>query len=345
MKIALTERRNAEIVHHADPDLLVESKFNRVRVSRDGEVRTFRLPLKLHWRVIGMVRIARRFFRLDKCSIAVSGDRKSMAISHQGKLYRYDLETNTLEQTGSLTQSRTALHMAIAAPGDDCFLIGEYGRNPEGRSVPIHGSYDGGRSWRRVFEFPPGQARHIHGVYRDPFSDHIWVTTGDFEGECHVVRFDGPKLNNPKFYGDGSQTSRTVALFFAPENIYWIMDSNLERSHLVRMSRETGEMAILDPFPGPVWYAKSLSDGTYLAQTTCERGAGVLTNRAHVFLSKDLENWQEVCSFEHDGWPLGIFKNAVISFATGEQSSRRFYMSMEAIKGMDGRSYECGTDE
>lgn len=344
MGLVLTPCADAEIVHHADSDMLVTSKFNTVRIYRNGEQHKFRLPLDPLRQIIGLPRIARRFFRLDKCSIAVSGDRRSLAISHQGKLYRYGLEDNTLTQTGRLTQCRTALHMAIAAPGDDCFLIGEYGRNSDKRSVPIHGSYDGGKSWQRVFEFAPGQVRHIHGVYCDPFSDHIWVTTGDFDNECYVVRFDGPDLTNPRYYGDGSQVWRTVGLFFTPDNLYWIMDSNLERSHLVRMSRDTGEIDILDPFPGPVWYAKTLSDGHYLAQTTCEKGAGVLTNRVHIFLSKDLENWVEICSFERDRWPLGLFKNAVIAFASGDQTSRRFYMSMEAIKGMDGLSYECGTE-
>ena len=119
------------------------------------------------------------------------------------------------------------------------------------------------------------------------------------------------------------------------------MDSEVQNSHLVTLDRVSGEICIGREFPGPIWYVKTLSDGLYLLQTTVEQGAGVLSKSAHLYISKDLADWQILGSFCHDGMPLGYFKNAVIAFSNGEQSKNKFYFSVEAVQGMDGKAYEC----
>ena len=107
------------------------------------------------------------------------------------------------------------------------------------------------------------------------------------------------------------------------------------------MDRETDEILVDRAFPGPIWYIKSLTDGWHLLQTVVENGVGVFSKNVHIFLSNDLKNWQEVAVFPHDGLPLRYFKNAVVAFANGEQTSQKFYLSAEAIKGMDGQSFQC----
>ena len=79
----------------------------------------------------------------------------------------------------------------------------------------------------------------------------------------------------------------------------------------------------------------------YLLQTTFEKGDGVITDSAHLFVSRNLKDWSEIALFRHDGMPLRFFKNAVLAFSNGEQKSNSFYMSAEAIKGMDGKAFKC----
>lgn len=331
----------AEIVHHADSSWLITSRFNVVTLTNGGQATTFSLPLSRLNRLLGSVRLVRRFLRLDKCSIALAQNRKTLIVAHMGHLYCYDIDLKTLRKTGTLQQCRTVLHMSIATPGPETFILGEYGRNKNRGPVPMHMSRDGGRSWTAVNVFHENSIRHIHGVYHDPFTDHLWVTTGDFEGECYLYEFQDNSYENPIIHGDGSQKWRTVNLFFSESNVVWIMDSQLETSHLVTFDRQTGAITVGQSFPGPVWYTKTLSNGCYLAQTTVERGPGVHTDRAHIFLSRDLSIWNEVAAYPHDGLPLGYFKNAVIAFSNGDQTSENFYISAEAIKGMDGRGYHC----
>jgi hypothetical protein len=119
------------------------------------------------------------------------------------------------------------------------------------------------------------------------------------------------------------------------------MDSERENSHLVRLDRKTRRIEVGRLFPGPVWYTKRMTDGVYLAATTCEKGAGVHDEFAHLFASRDLQDWQEVGRFAWDGLPKGYFKFGIIGMAEGEQSTQRFYLFGEALKGLDGRSFEC----
>lgn len=339
MKIELI--LGTEIIHHADKSCLITSKFNKVTLTIDGEVITFSLPLPRFKQLLGSFRLIRRLLRLDKCSAALATNRNSLVIAHMGHLYCYDIAERTLKKTGTLKQCRTVLHMSIATLDSETFVLGEYGRNSERGPVPIHVSKDGGRSWKTHDVFRGNSIRHIHGIYHDPFTDHLWVTTGDFNGECYLYEFRDDSLQDPIIHGDGTQTWRTVSLFFSESSVVWIMDSQLETSHLVTMDRQTGAITVGQAFPGPVWYAKTLSDGCYLAQTTVEKGEGVHTDQAQIFLSRDLSSWKEVAAYPHDGWPLGYFKNAVIAFSNGEQTSKDFYISAEAIKGMDGRGFRC----
>ena len=94
-------------------------------------------------------------------------------------------------------------------------------------------------------------------------------------------------------------------------------------------------------FPGPVWYIKQLEDGYYLAATAQEIGPGVHDRYAHLMVSRDLENWEDVYQFKHDGLPKRVFKFGVIGFADGVQTSRGFYIFAEAIKGLDGKTALC----
>ena len=344
-KLFLTEIKNTEIIHHADDGCVVSSKFNTISINQNGRKTAFCLPLPLYLRVIGVFRLTRRILRIDKSSIALSKDRSSLVITYGGGIYKYCFETNKITKTGMLEQCRCVLHMSIASIDQKTFILGEYGRNTNRESVPIHMSTDGGVTWTKPFLFPKKTIRHIHGIYHDPFTDNIWVPTGDFSNECYLYQFANTGFTNPTIHGDGTQIWRTVSLFFTKKSIVWIMDSELDTSHLIIMDRKTGIITKGRAFPGPVWYIKTLSDGWNIIQTTVENGAGVTSNNVHLFASKDLHNWEEIGYYPHDGLPLRYCKNAVVAFANGRQSIDNFYISAEAIKGMDGKAYLCKIKE
>ena len=123
------------------------------------------------------------------------------------------------------------------------------------------------------------------------------------------------------------------------------MDSQYEESRVIILDRASREIRKLGAFPGPVWYIKRLRDGYYLAATAVEFGPGVKDDYAHLMISRDLETWLEVHRYRHDGLSKQYFKFGIITFADGAQASDSFYLFGEALRGIDGRVYECSLTE
>lgn len=90
---------------------------------------------------------------------------------------------------------------------DGTILVGEYFLNRERTPVRILYSKDGGRTWNVIHNFGPGEIRHIHAIQQDPFTDKVWVCTGDKNNESMVAwSGDGGKTLN--LIGHGSQLWR-----------------------------------------------------------------------------------------------------------------------------------------
>jgi hypothetical protein len=179
----------------------------------------------------------------------------------------------------------------------------------------------------------------VHGIYRDPFDpDALWATTGDFENECYFYRTDN-RFKTTQRLGDGSQMWRAVRLFFTPEYICWLTDSNLVQNYACRIRRSDGEIEIGQKIDASAWYGAMTKKGHHIAFTTIEPGPGILTNKSSILVSSDGFNWKPLHQFKKDFWrPMKVFKYGVISCPTGEMSTREFYLSGEGLVGLDGTS-------
>ncbi|MCA9263942.1 MAG: hypothetical protein KDA60_08820 [Planctomycetales bacterium] len=342
--IEFTAYRRAEIIHYAHNSLIISSYSNTVSIDHDGAKATFRLPQPGWKRHLLNSRLARRAARLDKCNCVpifdANGAPEALVAVRQGQVFHIDLASGTITPTLALRQCRNVLHQSITLTPSGNLFFGEYGHNGERNSVPVYKSKDHGRSWKVVYEFPAGSIKHVHGCYWDRHAQKVWVCTGDFAGENQVLSADEDFIG-VKRYGDGSQAWRTCYPFFFPDRVVWAMDSQLETSCLCVLDRATGELTKRQEFPGPVWYAKELTDGWYLLATACEIGPGVKDNKCHIFASRDALDWHEVYSVRHDGLPKRYFKFGVLGFADGEQSSDSFYLFAEAVRHLDGKSFQC----
>jgi len=68
------------------------------------------------------------------------------------------------------------------------------------------------------------QARHIHTITVDPYTNDIWVGTGDDDRESFLM-FSQDNGNKWQILGTGSQDWRTLCIWFSPNFVYWAMDS------------------------------------------------------------------------------------------------------------------------
>jgi hypothetical protein len=340
MRLKINQIINREICHYSDSKLLITSKYNKIYIKKKNEHElTVKFPNDILWkRLLSYSRLARRLLRLDKCNIFPI-DKGFIAI-RQGRVFYYDDKNKELKQVLKLKNCRNIMHQSIAVNEKKEIFFGEYGNNKNREEVPVYKSSDFGKTWKVIFTFSAGQTKHVHGCFYDPFENKIWTATGDFENECHILCADD-NFQNIEWIGDGQQLYRTCYLLFRKKTVHWIMDSQLQDSYHIILDRKTRSIRRAQKFKGPAWSIKQLEDNFYLTATVQEIGPGVKDHLVHFMVSNDLEKWDDIHQFYHDGLPKRFFKFGVVDFADGRQNRHGFYLFAEAIKGLDGKIALC----
>ena len=65
---------------------------------------------------------------------------------------------------------------------------------------------------------------------------------------------------------------------------------------------------------------------------------GILTRQACLLSSLDGRTFEVAASFDKDAWPMPWFKFGSLSLPSGHYSSKRFWLSGEGVRGLDGGS-------
>jgi hypothetical protein len=329
-----------EIVHYYDSDKkdVILSQCNKFYINVLNKEHFFIIHLKWYFIFFSKFRILRRLLRLDKSNVVLNSKKDGAIIIYQKYIYFYCLKKKTFNIVSKLKNHRNVLHSSIAVTKNGIYF-GEYGPNRHKTKVPVWASYDDGRNWKMIYNFPSHSIKHIHGIYNDPFENNLWITTGDSNGECYLFKVPNKKFSNIIKYGDGTQKWRAVSLLFKKNYIIWGMDSPLQTSNLQIFDRKTKKLKKGCSFPGPVWYSKIFSDQSAILQTSVEIGDGVKSNYSSLFYSKDLINWSEIYKFKKDIFPKKLFKFGVIAFSEGMQTSKDFLFSAEGLEKIDGKVF------
>ena len=333
------ENLNAEIAHFWEEKErnFIFSKGNYFWGLSQGEKFEFYVNLKYPENILLSMRLIRRALRYDKSNATFNLKKDGIIIIYRGKVYFYCLLNKRLKFILRLNNCRNVLHNGISVSKYGIFF-GEYGSNVERSSVPIYGSYDDGRNWKKVYSFPKGSIKHIHGIYFDKYSNSLFIPTGDFERECFIAKVPNADFSLLEIIGDGNQKYRCVSMFFKEDKIIWGMDSPLETSFLQIFDRKTKKITEGISLPGPVWYSKQFYNGSGVIQTSVEIGKGVKDNYSYLFFSKDLINWESIAKYKKDIYPMRYFKFGVMGFSEGRQNPSKFPIHAEGLKGIDGKS-------
>jgi len=144
----------------------------------------------------------------------------------------------------------SGLDFVSDAEGNEYCIYGEYshGLKPTRRIFKGNYPYSNPDNWRVVHTFPSdeteGSIIHIHQIQKDPFSDFIYCTTGDYgtQSQVHYSADLGETWNvliedKPQGY------LRMINFIFLENEIYWASDDN--RHYLFRATRD--ENGLLDP--------------------------------------------------------------------------------------------------
>ena len=324
------------IVQHVEHDGLVWATHNRniYKIENGQRELVAVFPRVFPRDLFAIHRLAARAARADKCNVYVN--RHGQVLGIRGSTV-YAIEDGKVRPLGTINGDCT-LHRGICEDPDGNMYFGEYFMNPS--RIPV-------RIWRVstdwqceiCYEFTDPKIRHVHGVFRDPYADDsLWVTTGDYSGECYIMRTRDRFATLEKF-GDGEQLYRAVTIYFTPEHITWVTDSHIEQNYACRLNRVTGELEKGQEIDASSWYGTTTREGLHVAFTTVEGGPAIKTNWSSVLTSEDGFEWTEVYRFKKDAYrPLSVFKFGVLSCPSGDVSCAEFYLSGEGLVGIDGKS-------
>lgn len=182
-------------------------------------------------------------------------------------------------------------------------------------------STDAGRTWTTALEL--ADVRHVHSVQTDPYTDDLWITTGDTDLECRIGRFREGRF---EIVGSGDQRWRAVELVFTPSSIIWGMDCvYADRNHVFRLDRDELERTNTGPesvvtVPNSVYFGASLTvNGTlWVVLSTAVESGGDSTapdkrstdtsRKAMVIastLTSEFTDWYEITNYRKRCRPVG----------------------------------------
>jgi hypothetical protein len=281
----------------------------------------------------------RRLLRLGIHNLLVlkSGN---LLVSTSGWLHLSEDKGRTFLPVHKIRVGRKPLHRGICEDNCGDVYYGEYYLNPKRKEkVNLYKSTDNGRSFQVIQSFPAGTIRHIHFVQYDPYTDQIWIGTGDRDKECFIAYSeDGGKTFHK--IGEGSQSWRAVSLIFTEKYLYWGSDAGLDvpfaKNFIYRWDRNSKVLNAVQGVHGPTYYSAVLPDGTFLIGTGVEGGANELDSCAHLWASCDGENWADLIKWKKDIWPV-IFSHGMIRFPHGQGDVEdEFYFFLAGLRAPQG---------
>ena len=277
--------------------------------------------------------LTRRFLRAEITSFYCLGNDNQLAIAKKGFFLRKKGD-KSFEKRFSMPRGSKPLNLCFSPSGNIYF--GEYFQNRGKQAVNIYRSEDNAQTWHIVYTFAEGEINHIHGIFLDPFTERMWVVTGDRENEC-IIGYTEDEFNSFVEVFRGGQEFRTCLLFFYENFIVFATDSQYVQNEIRCFDRNTLEIESLVNIQGSAIKGGQKYNVSFLS-TTVEPSKVNTDQYAHVWVTKDGKHWKEVFSAKKDCWPA-IFQFGTFEFPQYDTPiSDKLYFSGRALKGCDGKT-------
>lgn len=278
-------------------------------------------------------RLLSRFFRVEITRIYSIFNDEYLAIAKKG-LFIQRHGANAFAKCFSILRGSKPLNICVIPSGN--IFWGEYFQNTKKDVVYIYESVDHARTWRIVYTFPRGSINHIHGLFFDPYTQRIWVTTGDRENEC-IIGYTEDEFQTFTEVFRGGQEYRTCQLFFFRDYIVFGTDTQYERNVIKCFDRRTLEITFLQEVQGSIIKGGQVGDVAFVS-TSVEPSKVNKDRYAHLWVTKDGIHWEERFKAKKDCWP-SIMQFGTFEFPNYEcDKIDKLYFSGRSLKGWDGKS-------
>ena len=277
--------------------------------------------------------LTRRLFRAEITHLYHFQGNTWMCIAKKG-IFRYNNNSKLFEKCCDIDKGSRPMNLCQAKDGT--IYYGEYCFNPGMKPMRVFQSKDNGNTWTVSYEFKQGEINHIHGIFNDPFSDKIWVATGDEDTACIFGYTEDGFSTLVREYA-GSQQYRVCVPLFTPNEIFFATDSQYEQNVILSINRKTGEVKDWQMIQGSGIYAVQNGD-LLMVSTTVEPSAVNKDQASHLWYSWDGHNWKELISFTKDCLPKTYFQFGSIRFPHYESETDYVVFHGRALRKMDGKT-------
>ena len=292
-----------------------------------------KIKTTLFYNIVSSFPLSRRLFRAEITHLYRFDEDVWMCIAKKA-LFRYNRKSGMFEKCHDIEKGSRPMNLCQA--NDGTIYYGEYCYNPEHKQMSIYQSKDNGDTWNVAYTFAEGEINHIHGVFNDPYTNRLWVATGDDDKSCIFgYTEDGFKTFVRQY--NGSQQYRICAPMFTRDEIIFATDSQYEQNYIRSINRRTGEVKNIQPIQGSGIYAVQ-NGNLMMVSTTVEPSKVNVDQFSHLWYSFDGHTWKEYVAFKKDFLPKVYFQFGSIRFPYYEKESEYVVFSGRALKGMDGKS-------
>jgi hypothetical protein len=327
-------------VEWVEPGRMILSRRNRLFESTNinpeprllGEVQ---VPI---WqRQAARVRLGQRMMRFMFYNVIPLGDGKYFVT--------FNRQVGILDRHGfhaveGMLQRFRVLRGACALGDSGAVYFGEYFYNEKRVPVHVYRCRPDEKRAEIAHTFAAGSVRHVHGVYRDPFSSAIWVATGDHPHESCLWRTDD-EFASLQVFGSGDEGWRAVSLQFTRDAVYYATDAEFRQNLVYRVDRATGERTIVGEIDGPVYYSHTV-DGEMFFAVTAELCPSQAEMKATLWRVTADEGLEQVYSAAKDLGARKIlgppFMVGTMNFPGGPGAPGGTYFHGVSLKGIDNRT-------
>jgi len=270
--------------------------------------------------------VLRKLTLRPECVEMVVTDKGDICALSAGKIWLLQSDNLNFEQTMVLPNygfgDQGVRNDGIIDINDTTLLLGEYFRNANGDRVRILKSLNNNKDWEPAYEFEAGLIRHIHAVQKDPYSEKLWVCTGDMDSQS-LVAWSEDGFKSIIQIGHGSQLWRVCQLVFTEHALYWGTDTDSDDlAGIYKWEKKTEKIEKLQKVDGAVFFGTRLSKGTIVMSTNREGMKNEIGDRTSLYvISCD----DKIASFEGGTWdhkkPGFWFKYAMLRFQRNQGAS------------------------
>jgi hypothetical protein len=325
LRVLWIENRSGVIVGKGDGSLYrYEAETCRLTA-----IAVARLPI---WRrLVGASRLGARLMRqTPRCMVVTS--RGTIIWVAGGCIWRKPVGQPVL-RSYVFRSGHGPLFLAESRNGD--IYWGDYIARQVPQSSGVYRSSNDGLSWDEIHRFSTAQIRHVHGMFWDPESEAVCLTTGDDAHECALWRLEG---SVPKVIVGGSSRFRIVQPVFTESHILFGTDVPGEPCHLYAVDRKTRQVDRLAAVRGPVFYGTLA--GRFVVFSTVVEPLHPGDHAAIYVADRSDLHFSESLALKKDHWDMRLFQYGQVYLPLNNNPDPELWFSPCSTTN-DGRLFRC----